>query len=269
MTPSSMLLAIRRLSLSNAVFTAVTRGMSIVDRRSSPMCGSKWLLSRHDTSRVVLVRHSSMLSSSQLDAYARNVGSLSSSADGRSGGVHVAAWTAVRCSSSSTCARAGVQPSRSVPKRTRWRQPSTVMRSQNVRSPSLRSTISTLPRAGRGTLSSCLPSACAPRAVRERLLGGRVCKTARNGPSVAGGVGHRRRDGVVRCEDAARHALRREAPLTASRQSEAAQAAGVAVHPVAAAPEDPGDLGGFIERRAVQPTQASLSRTREGACRAS
>ncbi|MEA2142033.1 MAG: hypothetical protein QOI64_463 [Solirubrobacteraceae bacterium] len=47
------------------------------------MCGSRWLSNRHFTSPIVLGRHSSMLSSSQLEAYARNVRSFSSPAPGR------------------------------------------------------------------------------------------------------------------------------------------------------------------------------------------
>ncbi len=188
------------------------------------MCGSRWLLSRHLTSLIVLVRHSSMLSSSQLDAYARNVGSSRRRRGRRSGGVHVPARTASLCSSSSTCARAGVHPSRSVPRRTRWRRPSTVMRSQKVRSPSLCLTISTLPRAGRGMRVLLVVVCSAPRAVGERLLGGRVGEAARlDGASVAGGVGSVGRGRVVQTEDAVRDALRREAPLVASGQPEASE----------------------------------------------
>ncbi len=76
-SPASMRSAIRRLSFSSAVLTAVTRGMSKLDRRCSPTCGSRWLSSRQRTSLTVLVRHSSLLSSSQLEANARNVGSSS------------------------------------------------------------------------------------------------------------------------------------------------------------------------------------------------
>jgi hypothetical protein len=74
---ASMRSAMRRLSFSSAVLTAVTRGMSKLDRRCSPTCGSRWLSSRQRTSLTVLVRHPSLLSSSQLEANARNVGSSS------------------------------------------------------------------------------------------------------------------------------------------------------------------------------------------------
>ena len=126
-TPASRRSEIRRLSFSSVVFTAVTRGMSKVDRRSSPTCGSRWLSRRHLMSAIVLGRHSSMLSSSQLEANSRKVGS-SWPIRRSCGRFQVPARTASRRSSSATSARPGVQPSRSVPKRSRSRRPSTVMR---------------------------------------------------------------------------------------------------------------------------------------------
>ena len=85
-TPASSSSAIRRLSFKSAVLTAVTRGMSNVDRRSSPRCASRWLLRRQLTSAFRAPLQG--VPQASWRAYARYVGSLSSPTAGWAGAAH-------------------------------------------------------------------------------------------------------------------------------------------------------------------------------------